>query len=84
MREESIQFIVGEACPGEAAGARQRLVNLNFALHAAPPVWFFGAADLPPELDFLQGQETAARLFRLLEPPLGDNFHPDRGERSSS
>jgi type VI protein secretion system component VasK len=38
---------------------RQRLADLNLALHAAPPVfWFFKTADLPPEQDFPQGQET--------------------------
>jgi hypothetical protein len=37
----AIQFIVGVACRGEAAGLRQRLVDLNLALHIAPPVFVF-------------------------------------------
>jgi hypothetical protein len=35
------------------AALRQRLVDLNLALHVGPPVTFL-EADLPPEQDFLQ------------------------------
>jgi hypothetical protein len=46
-------------------GLRQRLVDLNLALHAAPSrFWFFETADLPPEQDFLQGQETGRAFVR--------------------
>ncbi|HXQ06731.1 MAG TPA: hypothetical protein VN831_18535 [Bradyrhizobium sp.] len=44
---------------------RQRLVDLNLALHVAPSrFWFFKTADLPPEQDFLQGQETDRAFVR--------------------
>jgi hypothetical protein len=44
------------------------------------PFWFFETVDLPPEQDFLQGQETdRASVLAFLEPPLGDSFRPDRG-----
>jgi hypothetical protein len=36
------------------AALRQRLVDLNLALHVGPPVLTFLEADLPPEQDFLQ------------------------------
>jgi hypothetical protein len=40
------------------AALRQRLVDLNLACMSDLPFWFFETADLPPEQDFLQGQET--------------------------
>jgi hypothetical protein len=50
-REGAIQFIVGEACPREAAATPARS---DLALRVTPPVLFFSkTTDLPPEQDFL-------------------------------
>jgi hypothetical protein len=64
------------------AALRQRLVDLNLALHVGPPVTFF-EADLPPEQDFLQEKSPPRVCFGFLSRHLGESFRPEQAERSS-
>jgi hypothetical protein len=59
-----IRLLLPRLAQVRAAALRQRLVDLNLALHIGPPVLTF--FDLPPEQDFLQGQWPTAVGFRFV------------------